>query len=243
MFVIKDEQGHSQVWAPHSGNTLRAQGRISKILNTLPPHSRVLELGCGHGDLTLALLDCGHDVTAIDRSQKMLEATAKKCQSHQRLSLHQADLALYLEKEVTHYDAIVGMGILHHVSQDLPSILPRMAHCLKKDGRGLFWEPNRANPLVKFIFGTSLGRRWFSLEEKEEAFTKEEIESLLRPLFPQVRVAPQDWAYPFTPPGLLKRLRTLETMAPDFLRRRVSQSLWIEFSQSASLEAKTESPK
>ncbi len=243
MFVIKDEQGHSQVWPPHAGNTRRAQGRISKILQALPPHSQVLELGCGHGDLTLALLQNGHNVTAVDRSPIMLEVTSKKCQNHQELTLVQAEIFHYLKNEVHHYDAIVGMGILHHVTRDLQSVLPLMVHCLKKEGRGLFWEPNRTNPLVKFIFGTDVGRKWFSLEEEENAFTTEDIKSILSPLVSQVRVTPQDWAYPFMPPFLQKELERIEKMAPPILRRWISQSLWIEFSKSPFLEAKTESPK
>src|SRR5687767_13377298 len=42
------------------------------------PGTRVLDLGCGQGDLTLALLERGATVTAIDISPRMIEVARQR---------------------------------------------------------------------------------------------------------------------------------------------------------------------
>lgn len=245
MISVKDEQGHSQVWSPTLANTFRAQKRIQAILQSLKPHSHVLELGCGHGELTLALLLAGHRVTAVDRSEAMLSMTRKRCRSHPALVLVSCDILDYLEKEGSVFDAVVGMGILHHCVLDFEKILRLIASRLTTHGRGFFWEPNRTNPLVRFLFGTQLGRRLMSLEPTEDAFTKNKIDAVVKNIYPRFSVAPHDWAYPFMPVALQKILTRLERISAINLTAAVSQSLWIELYKSVDepLVAKTESPK
>jgi SAM-dependent methyltransferase len=241
MLIIKDEKGHSQIWAATTGNQLRSQRRIEKILRSLTAASHVLELGCGQGDLTLALLQSGHTVTALDRSQEMIDATLKRCKNHPNLRAVKCEIADYLKNESALYDAVVGMGILHHFAANLPELLALVANCLNHSGRGFFWEPNRENPLVQFIFGTVWGRQWMSLEPDENAFTKEQILDILNPLFAGVYVETRDWAYPFMPPALQRVLAFLESRAPQAIQTRIAQSLWIECYKS--LDARTDSPK
>lgn len=241
MLIIKDEQGHSQIWAATAGNRLRSQRRIEKILQSLKADSHVLELGCGHGELTLALLQSGHKVTALDRSREMIDATLTRCKNHPDLRAEKCEIAEHLKNDGTQYDAVVGMGILHHFAADLPAHLTLITNRLTDSGQGFFWEPNRANPLVQFVFGTTWGRKWMSLEPEEDAFTKDQILNILNPLFGRVFVETRDWAYPFMPPALQKGLSYLESHSPEVIQNRIAQSLWIECYRS--LEAKTDSPR
>jgi SAM-dependent methyltransferase len=242
MITIKDENGHSQVWPKTSGNRHRARRRIEAILNKIPAGKKVLELGCGHGELTAALIAKGCVVTALDRSPAMLELTAQACGDSPNLSLVQAEVLDFLEVSSEKCDAVVGMGILHHCVGDLDFTLSLMSKHLNTNGVGLFWEPNRSNPLARFIFGTFAGRRLMSLEKQEDAFTKADITPLLEKHFANFAVAPRDWAYPFMPVVLQNSASALESISPGFIRRLISQSLWIEFYQS-TLDAKTESPR
>jgi trans-aconitate methyltransferase len=65
----------------------------------IQPNDRVLEIGCGHGvaiDLVCEKLSSGQ-ITAIDRSDKMIEAAKKRNQAH--IAAGKADLqATTLEK-------------------------------------------------------------------------------------------------------------------------------------------------
>lgn len=243
MLIIKDEQGHSQVWGATTGNKHRSQFRIAQILRSLQPESHILELGCGQGDLTLALLQDGHTVTALDRSQNMIDATWKRCPDNAKLILQKCEISEYLKTTPDRYDAVVGIGILHHFAPDLTGHLALIKECLKTNGRGLFWEPNRQNPIVKFIFGTAWGRNLMLLEKTENAFTKTQLLAILNPLFPRNLVEAKDWVYPFFPATVHAPLRQIESCAPGFVKNRIAQSLWIEFYKSARLDAKTESPK
>lgn len=243
MFTIKDEEGHSQVWLPTPGNMARAQWRMQKILHCLPANANVLEVGCGYGDLTKALLEAGHLVTAVDQSTKMIAATKKRCQNFPNLILHNENIFSYLNKNNEKYDAIVGIGILHHLTTNLSDFLQMISQHTKPDGRALFWEPNRQNPIVKFIFGTTWGRHLFKLEEAEDAFSKSSFKDLAAPNFKVVITEPQDWAYPHIPEKILPLLRLAERYAPKLLNNYIAQSLWIELYNSDFLEATNDKPK
>ena len=245
MISVKDEKGHAQVWPENPSTVFRARQRIHRILTHLKPNSHVLELGCGHGDLTHALLKAGHRVTALDRSAIMLKATQERCASQPALVTVQADVLEFLEKERPVFDAVVGMGILHHCVLDLEKTLRLMAARLSDQGRGFFWEPNRENPLVRFLFGTSLGRKLIKLEPEENAFTAKIAKDLLKNIYPRYQVLKKDWAYPFMPIFLQKQVKKIELSTPATLNDYVAQSLWIEFYKSfdGDLEAKTDNPK
>ena len=61
---------------PAAGKTLYRllpyRGELAIFGRLLPRRSAILELGCGTGRLTEALLDAGHQVTAVDNSPEML---------------------------------------------------------------------------------------------------------------------------------------------------------------------------
>ncbi len=52
--------------------TLAPLGEPQLIHETVPPGSEILELGCGAGRITHALLELGHPVVAVDNSPEML---------------------------------------------------------------------------------------------------------------------------------------------------------------------------
>jgi len=112
------------------------------------PGMRVLDLGCGQGDLTLALLERGATVTAIDISPRMIEV------ARQRVALYAAGReARYVAAPIEltglpaqSFDAIVGRWILHHL--DLRAAAAEMARLLSPGGRMVFMENSGANPLL-----------------------------------------------------------------------------------------------
>lgn len=67
---------------------------------------KVLELGCGTGEITKLIHDLGHDVTALDFSEAMLNVARTKHAGKQRLRFLLADAEDTMEADHT-YDAIV----------------------------------------------------------------------------------------------------------------------------------------
>lgn len=227
MITVKDENGHSQVWPVTASTTFRAQRRIRCIVTSLPAGARVLELGCGHGDLTQALVQAGHRVTAVDRSESMLAHTRDACLSSSALNLVSSDVSEYLRSSQETFDAVVGMGILHHCIHNLEEVAALLSARLTPQGCLLFWEPNRQNPVVRFLFGTSLGRQLMKLEPEEDAFRRDGAARILARHFSQVEIQCRDWAYPFMPVSMQRLLARHEHRLP-LLNPFIAQSLWIQ---------------
>ena len=90
-----------------------------------PPPARVLEVGCGRGDLARAIADSGYEVVAIDPD-------APAGELFQAVSLEEfaADQA---------FDAVVASRALHHIP-DLPGSVATIAGLLRPGGRFILDE-------------------------------------------------------------------------------------------------------
>jgi SAM-dependent methyltransferase len=90
-----------------------------------PPPARVLEVGCGRGDLARAIADSGYEVVAIDPD-------APAGELFQAVSLEEfaADRT---------FDAVVASRALHHIP-DLPGSVARIAGLLRPGGRFILDE-------------------------------------------------------------------------------------------------------
>ena len=96
----------------------------------LEPESRVLEVGCGKGEVAARLLHAGHDVVGLDSSAQALEAAGALGVSTR--------LARWPDFEDAPFDAIVFTRSLHHI----PSLTAALekAHALLLDGGLLLVE-------------------------------------------------------------------------------------------------------
>ncbi len=77
-----------------------------------PPPARVLEVGCGRGELALALSEAGYDVLAIDPH-------APEGALFRQITLEELD-------DPGPFDAIVAARVLHHV-EPLPAAVDKLA--------------------------------------------------------------------------------------------------------------------
>jgi ubiquinone/menaquinone biosynthesis C-methylase UbiE len=102
---------------------------------------RVLDFGAGTGRLTVALVEGGHDVHAVDLSERSLDRLG---QALDELGL--PPVASSTALPVTGcFRAIVGADVLHHV--DLDTYLPRLQALLGRQGKVVFTEPGGRNPI------------------------------------------------------------------------------------------------
>ncbi len=83
------------------------------------PPARLLEVGCGQGELTTALAVAGYDVLGIDPAAPLGDL-------FRRLTLEELE-------EPDPYDGVVAARSLHHI-RDLDAALDRIVELLRPDG-------------------------------------------------------------------------------------------------------------
>jgi SAM-dependent methyltransferase len=149
---------------------------------------RVLELGCGTGDYTVALARRGASVMAVDLALSALEITRRRARLNNvadsiRVARMPAEALAFPDAS---FDWVVGFGLLHHAE---PSALAAEVQCvLRLGGRALFREPLGLNPFLEFA------RRHFPYRRKVRApgdrFLQEEDLAAVAAHFSDCRIRP-----------------------------------------------------
>jgi SAM-dependent methyltransferase len=120
---------------------------------------RVLDLGCGSGDLTMPLVDAGARVTAVDLSAGMLAVARARCARFCRPLTDLAFVAAAAEDlplRDDSFDVVVGRFVLHHL--DLARAAAEIARVLAPGGIAVFVENWSGNPLLMFARTHLTGR-------------------------------------------------------------------------------------
>ena len=93
----------------------------------------VLDLGCGTGRLTARMAEAGHPVTAVDFSEKMLEAAAKNASGAQFLQAELPEVPKKLGD--ARFDCIIAVYSLHHLpDQEKYTLLTALKEHLNPEG-------------------------------------------------------------------------------------------------------------
>ena len=119
---------------------------------------RVLDLGCGDGDMTLALLRQGAEVTAVDLSPGMVEVARQRAEHFApgAPATFAAGPAEALPFPDASFDVVIGRLILHHLDMDrAPAEIRRV---LAPGGSALFVENSGRNPILMFARRHIAGR-------------------------------------------------------------------------------------
>ena len=161
---------------------------------------RVLDYGCGYGNLGLYLSRNGAEVWGFDLSQPAIE-TANEAARQYGLAAEflQMDAAT-LSYPDDFFDLVVGFGVLHHVIK-YPEADAHLFRVLRSGGRAVFHETLWDNPLINFA-------RRFTSEHSDAGdahLTEQEIRRFCR-RFPQVELEKRHLFY------MLKRLAKLPRM-------------------------------
>jgi len=111
--------------------------------------ARVLELGCGDGELTFKLVDGGAaELTAVDISPAMVRlarARLRRFRPEAPVRFLEAP-AEETGLEPEGIDLVVGKWVLHHL--DLDRAAEEVHRLLRPGGRGVFIETSAYNPLL-----------------------------------------------------------------------------------------------
>jgi ubiquinone/menaquinone biosynthesis C-methylase UbiE len=114
---------------------------------------RVLELGCGAGDLSVQLSRGGAHLTALDVSQGMVELARSRAPEARFVVAAAEDTGL---PDAT-FDLAVGKWVLHHV--DVAATAAEVRRVLRPGGRAVFFENQDRNPLLRLARGRLWGAR------------------------------------------------------------------------------------
>jgi len=120
---------------------------------------RVLELGCGDGGLSLALLERGASLTALDVSPRMVAVARARAERYRPAAPAARFIGASAEDTGLgsgSFDLVVGKWILHHL--DLDRTASEVRRLLVPGGRALFAESSALNPALGWARRTLAGR-------------------------------------------------------------------------------------
>jgi len=157
-----DEQAPRWVdkYAPEGPLRFRLAWFERALQELVPAGGKVLDFGCGTGNLTLHLQSLGYPTVGADVSGRMLER-AKSVAPHLSWIHTFPGRPLPLEREA--FDAIVASSVLEYV-EDLPGTLKELHRVLKPGGWLLATLPEMAHPIRRIekwssrILGLPLAR-------------------------------------------------------------------------------------
>jgi tRNA (cmo5U34)-methyltransferase len=156
---------------------------IARLLDYLPANAqRVLELGCGTGNLSLQLAESLPlaALTLVDGSPEMIELVRSRIEetrprSSQRTSYVVARFEA-LDLAARSFDLVVSSISLHHV-EDKASLYARIRSLMAEGGRFCFADQIRGEPESNHRLNWE---RWLDFCREPGHCTDDEIESLLQ---------------------------------------------------------------
>jgi SAM-dependent methyltransferase len=136
----------------------RGQAEYVRDYLRLTPGDRVLDVGCGTGEILSALPPV--DYHGIDLSPRYVEAARRRWGGRARFTC--ASVAETAVREPASYDLVMANGVLHHLSdQEVRLLLALARRALKPGGRlvtadGCF-EPGQS-PVARWLLRRDRGR-------------------------------------------------------------------------------------
>jgi SAM-dependent methyltransferase len=137
---------------------------------------RVLELGCGAGDLSVELLRRGARLTAIDISPRMVDLARARAGAATFVVAPAEETGL----PDASFDLVVGKWVLHHV--EVAAAAGEVHRLLRPGGRAVFFENQDRNPLLRLARRGLWGSRrltWVGTQD-EHPLTRTDFDTLAR---------------------------------------------------------------
>lgn len=142
----------------------------------LPRHGRILEAGCGLGQIALALRQLGYDVEGVEWSEKTVQAVRSL---RPDLPIRVADVT-QLDVPDGYYTAYISLGVVEHSQEGPEPFLLEAYRVLAPGGVILISVPHfhvlrRLNAYLGFRSGETTG-----LEFYQYAFTPKEFLNIIQ---------------------------------------------------------------
>jgi ubiquinone/menaquinone biosynthesis C-methylase UbiE len=151
--LTEDPQGSSLMLRhPSFESFARTSDKLLLVTEFLGDMSgkRVLEIGCGLGELSVLLARSGAEVTTFDLSEKRVRMTHRL--ATQESVDDRIDLIVAAGERLPYRDesfaVVIGKAILHHLDVELSC--PELFRVLEYSGKAAFVEPMGMNPALNF---------------------------------------------------------------------------------------------
>jgi 2-polyprenyl-3-methyl-5-hydroxy-6-metoxy-1,4-benzoquinol methylase len=112
--------------------------------------TRILDAGCGTGELTKKLTMYAKEIIGIDVSENMVHE-AKRRNHDEKINYIKISVEKYLEETEKQFDVIISIAALHHMNEE--EILKAMKGKLTKDGKILILDLVKTKTIMEWILG------------------------------------------------------------------------------------------
>ncbi|PSQ96758.1 MAG: hypothetical protein BRD55_05640 [Bacteroidetes bacterium SW_9_63_38] len=162
-----------------SGGELRPRLErfLSGVQELLAPEKRILDFGCGTGDLAAELSKCGYEVCACDFSEAMIRNAAEsESQANVKWNILPPDWDTLPYKDSS-FDAIVASSVFEYL-KDLEGTMRELSRVVSPGGFIIFTVPNIYNRTRKIewylrkVIQVPLISYLSSIHEKTNKFMK-----------------------------------------------------------------------
>ena len=193
----------------------RRQYTLDMLDWSCPHAGTILDIGCGPGVYTRALLDRGWKVWSLDLSQRMVATAHGSVMSHpQARDAHFVIAqATGLPFESQFFDAVLGIGVISYVD-DIQRTLSEISRILKPRGHAILQISNKLSPFecegrLRGLLGPAL--RWIrSWDAEDNLYAHVRLvpyrPSAFHALCRRAGFRPGDWHYYDFRPPILTRL-------------------------------------
>lgn len=133
-------------------------GEVYQYAAQWAPAPKVLDLGAADGTASALFLELGAEVTAVDVSQKQLEALrAREHRQGERLQLRCQSAQAVLEEEGPSYDVVMATSFLHHIPDYLGLVAGAVRRLTRQGQFFFFQDPLRYDSLPRPTLAFSQG--------------------------------------------------------------------------------------
>ena len=132
-------------YSANGSMTRRLTGIAELVRDWVPSGGRILDFGCGTGDISARCEDSGFKIDAVDRSPKMIERAKSRFES-QKIQFTTCSDPLQLPFSDETFDGIVVSSVLEYVVS-LEAQLVELRRISKAGGHILLTVPNMSHPI------------------------------------------------------------------------------------------------
>jgi 2-polyprenyl-3-methyl-5-hydroxy-6-metoxy-1,4-benzoquinol methylase len=137
--IFGDDTFYEDLYTNISGYYKPDRWEYSFAISHIPPHSRVLEIGCGAGLFLQQLAAKNCETTGLELNHKAVNDCRKK-----GLNVHDELIESFAAKKKEYFDIVCSFQVLEHV-KDVKSFIESALVTLKPGGKLIISVPN-SNP-------------------------------------------------------------------------------------------------
>ncbi len=173
----RGEGSQADSWEKFYKEHKRPWRGMGKITLDIEPGSKVLDIGCGNGKTTSALISMGMDVAGLDFSPTAVDHCVKTFEGKAKFVVAESDDIPFADRS---FDAVTAVHILEHLDDgQLEGTVKEISRVLVPGGyvfvRSFAVGDMRSEGGSESTRGNGIRYRYYTVEEMEDIFKGFEI--------------------------------------------------------------------